>query len=219
MGLRGNHFIDLQSDIIVIDGHAKRVALYTELLLNELERRSFLQLKKTEILKIKRATLLHDIGKCFIPKAILNKKGRLTDEEFSVVKLHTIKGAELIARCEDVLECHDTALSLVREITLCHHERWDGKGYPYQLSGNKIPVPAQIVSLADQYDALRSKRCYKGAYSHTAVVELIAKERGQAFRPEIADAFLDIQDLFGRLACLEEKKLPAEESANIYSTD
>lgn len=208
-----NHVIDLQTDVLVIDGHAKRVALYTELLLTELVRRGFQEIRQTDILKIKRATLLHDIGKCFIPKAILNKKGRLTDEEFSVVKLHTVKGAELIARCEDVLECHDTALSLVREITLCHHERWDGNGYPYRLSGNKIPVAAQVVSLADQYDALRSKRCYKGAYSHAAVVELLAKERGQAFQPEIADAFLDIQDLFGYLARSEGKNLHEMEAA------
>jgi putative two-component system response regulator len=214
-GMRCNHVIDLQTDVTdVLDGHAKRVALYTELLLTELVRRGFQEIKQPDILKIKHATLLHDIGKCFIPKAILNKKGRLTDEEYAIVKLHTIKGAELIARCEDVLECHDTALSLVREITLCHHERWDGNGYPYRLSGNEIPVTAQIVSLADQYDALRSKRCYKGAYSHTSVVELIVKERGQAFRPEIADAFLDIQDLFGQLACSEGEKQPEEETAN-----
>lgn len=216
--MRSNHFIDLQSDILVIDGHAKRVALYTELLLTELERRGFQQIKQTEILKIKRATLLHDIGKCFIPKAILDKKGPLTDEEFSVVKLHTLKGAELIARCEDILECHETALSVARDITLCHHERWDGKGYPYRLSGNKIPIYAQVVSLADQYDALRSKRCYKGAYSHASVVKLIAEESGQAFQPGLVDAFLNVQDLFGYLAYSEEK-LPAEKTANIYRTE
>ena len=199
-----DHFKDTLAADTIIDGHAQRVAIYAELLADELVRREWKGIDHRFVSVIKRATLLHDIGKCFIPKSILNKKGPLTDAEFAVVKLHTIKGAALIARCEDVLGCYETELSLVREIALCHHERWDGQGYPYQLAGEGIPIAAQIVSLADQYDALRSKRCYKGAYSHADVVEWISGERGQRVHPGITDAFLDMQNLFNQLS-LEHK--------------
>lgn len=138
-GMRCNHVIDLQTDVTdVLDGHAKRVALYTELLLTELVRRGFQEIKQPDILKIKHATLLHDIGKCFIPKAILNKKGRLTDEEYAIVKLHTIKGAELIARCEDVLEC------MIRRC------RWYAK-LPFATMSGGMETGIRIGCLAMKY--------------------------------------------------------------------
>lgn len=142
---------------------------------NHIERVGFLSafvaekfgLESEKVKLIKVFAPLHDIGKILIPQNILNKKGRLTDEEFEIVKKHTIYGAKLIG--------NDPFFEVARNIALYHHEKYDGSGYPYGLRGDEIPIEAQIVALIDVYDALRSERPYKKSYSHFEALEILFK--------------------------------------------
>jgi putative two-component system response regulator len=134
------------------------------------------------------ASPMHDIGKVGIPDAILLKPGPLTPEERKTVETHTLMGAEILANPANELMC------MARDIALYHHERWEGNGYPHQLKGGKIPLPARIVGLADVFDALATKRCYKNAYPMDKVVEIIGQERGKHFDPRITDAFFGVLD-------------------------
>lgn len=124
-------------------------------------------LEKEKVNLIRVFAPLHDIGKILIPQNILNKRGRLTDEEFEIVKKHTIYGAKLIGK--------DPFFEVARNIALYHHEKYDGSGYPFGLRGDEIPIEAQIVALVDVYDALRSERPYKKAYSHFETLEILFK--------------------------------------------
>jgi putative two-component system response regulator len=145
------------------------------------------------------ASPLHDIGKVAIPDAILVKPGRLTDEEFEVMKTHTTYGAETL---ELVLEQHP-ANAFVRlgiEIARSHHENWNGAGYPDGLAGDAIPLSARIMAVADCYDAMRSKRCYKSSYSHEVIVDIIVRDSGHHFDPEVVHAFCAVQDTFRRIS-------------------
>jgi putative two-component system response regulator len=134
-------------------------------------------------------TPLHDIGKVGIPDEILRKPGKLTAEEFSVMKTHTTIGASTL---EAVTAAHKNAAYLVmaREIALTHHERWDGTGYPHGLSGRAIPLAGRITAVADVYDALTSKRSYKEAFTHERAVEIIKEGSGKHFDPQMVNAFL-----------------------------
>ncbi len=141
---------------------------------------------------------LHDIGKVGIPDSILLKPGPLTEQEFEVMKRHTVIGGETL----DVLaQTHPEArfLLLARDIAWSHHERYDGSGYPRGLTGSQIPLCGRIVAVADVYDALTSRRVYKDAYSHETAVSIICDGRGSHFDPEILDAFLRRQNDFKRL--------------------
>jgi putative two-component system response regulator len=131
---------------------------------------------------------LHDIGKVIIPDAILLKPGQLNEEEFSVVKTHSLAGAHIL---DAVIKRfpEDTLLQFARDVVLAHHERWDGYGYPYRLAGEDIPLAARIVALADLYDALTSKRVYRNAISHAAAREVIASESGSQLDPAVVAAF------------------------------
>ncbi|MEI8195527.1 MAG: HD domain-containing phosphohydrolase, partial [Phycisphaerae bacterium] len=132
---------------------------------------------------------LHDIGKVAIPDAILLKPGKLTAEEFEIMKTHSAHGA---ATLEAALEQYPDAefLRMARDITLSHHERFNGTGYPHGLHGTQIPLPGRIIALADVYDALTSKRVYKQAYTHEQAHGMIVEESGRHFDPEIVQAFL-----------------------------
>ncbi|SFI29884.1 HD domain-containing phosphohydrolase [Planctomicrobium piriforme] len=138
---------------------------------------------------------LHDIGKVAIPDSILLKPGRLTAEEFEVMKTHTTLGARTLA---DVAECHPNAsyLQMAMDIALTHHERWDGGGYPHGLKGTEIPLCGRITAIADVYDALTSNRVYKEAYSHEVAREIIERDRGTHFDPQLVDAFLHAEEKF-----------------------
>ena len=140
-------------------------------------------------------TPLHDIGKVAIPDYVLLKPGRLTDDEFEIMKRHTTEGA---ATLDSVLQMapHASFLRVARDIALCHHERYDGTGYPRGLSGNGIPLAARIFSLADVYDALISKRVYKPAYSHDVAKNLIVEGEGTQFDPYVVEAFLSLEETF-----------------------
>ncbi|MDA1089594.1 MAG: HD domain-containing protein [Proteobacteria bacterium] len=142
---------------------------------------------------------LHDIGKVGIPDAILLKPGKLTDEEFEIMKTHAAIGNNSLAVAEAELGRNDF-LGFAREISLSHHEKWDGSGYPQGLSGDDIPISGRLMAVADVYDALISKRVYKPAFPHEKAMEIILEGRGKHFDPDIVDALLDSEDTFKDIA-------------------
>jgi len=156
------------------------------------------QIDATFIENIYLTTPLHDIGKVAIPDYVLLKPGRLTDAEFEIMKMHTTEGA---ATLNSVLEVapHASFLRVARDIALCHHERYDGSGYPRGLKGTDIPLSARIFCLADVYDALISKRVYKAAFSHDVAKNLIMEGEGTQFDPQVIAAFLQLEETFRRI--------------------
>ena len=157
-------------------------------------------LSKEEKEQIAIASIMHDVGKIAVPDAILNKPGKLTPDEFEIMKTHTIKGAELLERIPQ-MKRHN-AFKYAYDIARHHHERYDGRGYPDGLKGGEITVWAQIVSLADVYDALVSKRVYKDAYSVDQAVEMIRTGQCGVFDPVLMESFLaceaDIRRIYRR---------------------
>jgi response regulator RpfG family c-di-GMP phosphodiesterase len=151
---------------------------------------------------------LHDIGKIGIPDSILKKPGPLTPEEYKIIQRHVEYGYEVLekARIKSGLE-DESLLQLARDIVSCHHERWDGKGYPQGLKAELIPIPGRIVAVVDMYDALVSKRVYKDRISHEEARELIASSRGERFDPDVVDAFLRTQQQWRQISSthLEEE--------------
>ena len=143
---------------------------------------------------------MHDVGKIAIPDHILNKPGRLTPEEFEIIKTHTIQGALLLERIPQLRE--NSSYQYAWDIARHHHERWDGKGYPDGLKGDEISPWAQVVSIADVYDALSCKQVYKDAFPREQVVEMIRNGQCGIFNPKLLDCFFSIE---GRLAALYNK--------------
>lgn len=174
--------------------HVIHVNTITELLLKCLVRRTDrYTLSKADITLISNASSLHDIGKISIADTILNKPGRLTPEEFEVIKTHSAIGSEILL--ELPLEQKESPLvKVAAEICRWHHERYDGKGYPDGLKGEEIPISAQVVALADVYDALTSKRCYKDAYSHEEALKMILEGKCGAFNPILLECLQEIAD-------------------------
>lgn len=147
-----------------------------------------------------RSAALHDIGKVAIPDAILLKPGRLTAEEFEIMKTHSTHGRDAIANAESILGTPDSFLAHARNIAYCHHERWDGNGYPLGLKGERIPLSARLMAIADVYDALISSRPYKEGMPHARAVAILREGRGSDFDPRILDIFLDINERFREIA-------------------
>ena len=177
--------------------HVKNTQKYVELLCNELKRRRMFEGQLTDeyIAKTVKSTPLHDIGKIRIPDAILQKPGKLTEEEFAVIKNHARYGAEII---EDILGAVEDPdyLKVAREIALYHHERWDGTGYPEHLKGEQIPLCARIMSIADVFDALYEERVYKkGIRPVRVALNVIEDGKGSQFDPEIASVFIELADV------------------------
>ena len=170
-------------------GHSHRVAEYSVLIAKELG------WKQKDIFHLYNAAHLHDIGNIGIPDAILNKPARLTDEEYAVIKEHTIIGAEILKNI--------TLVKHVVEVARSHHECYDGTGYPDGRKGEEIPIQARIVAVADSYDAMRSRRIYRNTLKSEVIYEQFQKNRGVQFDPEITDAFLRLLDE-GRLVIEEE---------------
>jgi putative two-component system response regulator len=133
---------------------------------------------------------MHDVGKIGTPDDILNKEGPLSDWEWAVMREHTKNGAFILSTYPN---------PMAKEIALSHHERWDGSGYPYQLSGEMIPLAARIVTIADVYDALRMERSYKPAMEHEAAVTTMIKEGGSHFDPFLVEVFSSLGDDFKRI--------------------
>ena len=166
---------------------------------------------------------LHDIGKVGVPDAILKKPGKLTDDEFVIMKTHAQIGADALADAAANLG-DSSFLSLAREIALTHHEKWDGTGYPNGLAGTAIPLSGRLMALADVYDALRSPRVYKPAFSHEKAKSIILEGRGSHFDPDIVDAFLMIERDIERLSYdlsdetdLAEKKESGDNEVDIVA--
>ena len=143
---------------------------------------------------------LHDIGKVGIPDRILLKPGKLTVDEFEIMKTHTTLGRDAIQHAEDSLGTKVEFLTLAKEIAYSHQEKWDGSGYPEGTSGNRIPVSARLMAVADVYDALISRRVYKEPMPHEIALEIIRSGRGTHFDPDMTDAFLDMAEEFRSIA-------------------
>ena len=172
--------------------HVRHIRIITELLLHRLlEISSQYPITAEQQDNIPLASALHDIGKIGIDETILNKPGKLTPEEFEVVKTHSMLGAEMLHQLENFNE--QPLLQTAYEITRWHHERWDGRGYPDGLKGDEIPISAQLVALADVYDALTSERCYKKAFSHEKAVQMILNGECGAFNPLLLQCLTDMQ--------------------------
>jgi putative two-component system response regulator len=137
---------------------------------------------------------LHDIGKISVPDRILNKSGKLTDDEFSQMEQHSIIGGNILLDLYEKTE--ESYLLVASQVAMYHHEKWDGSGYPKGLQGDNIPVAARIVALADVYDAISSKRCYKESLDHTMVKDIILKGKGRHFDPRVVEAFLRHEDIW-----------------------
>ena len=136
---------------------------------------------------------LHDIGKIAVPDAILNKPGKLTKEEFDLMKTHTTAGGKIISSIiEMVPDSH--YLDEAKNLATYHHERWDGAGYPTGLAGENIPLSARIMAVADVFDALVSKRSYKEGFPYDKALNIIKEERGTHFDPKLVDAFLAVKE-------------------------
>ena len=168
--------------------HVLHIRTLTDLLLHRLvQKTNRYQLDESDIARISTASALHDIGKIVIPEEILNKPGRLTAEEFAIIKNHTVAGAQMLQDLGQSIARDEPLLQVAHAICRWHHERWDGNGYPDRLKGDEIPIAAQVVALADVYDALTSERCYKHAYDHDTALRMILNGECGAFNPLLLD--------------------------------
>ena len=180
--------------------HLERVRDYCQLLARELAESSpYADHISDEFVDcIQHASPLHDIGKVAIPDCVLLKPGRLTVEEFEVMKTHTVIGAENMQTVYNKY-ADNPFIGMGIEIALYHHERWDGSGYPDGLVGRNIPLSARIMAVADCYDAIRSNRCYRSGLEHDKVKSILLEESGSHFDPEIIKAFLALEDRFNHI--------------------
>lgn len=184
---QANLMVDILSNIIEFrngesGSHVRQIRQLTELLLERLgEETDRYALDQSDILRISLAAAIHDIGKIAVPNEILNKYGRLTEVEFSVMKDHTLIGADMVR--ELPLDQEEPLVRTAYEICRWHHERYDGSGYPDGLGGEEIPISAQVVGLADVYSTMTTDRVYQKARSHEEVMELILSGKCGAFNP------------------------------------
>lgn len=168
--------------------HVKRICGLTKMLMTQVSSMyTEYYLPEEEISKIVTSSVLHDVGKIAIPDSILNKPGRLTKEEYEIMKEHTLKGCEILQKIPHIMDqgLYDYSYDICRH----HHERWDGRGYHDGLSGDEISIWAQVVSVADVYDALTAERVYKKAFSHDTAVEMIHNGECGVFNPKVLNAF------------------------------
>jgi len=167
--------------------HIVRIGQYCTLIAEKL------CLSPSQIKSLKYAAPMHDVGKIGIPDNILTKKGKLTEKEFNIIKKHTIIGSNILANSDAEI------IQMAQKIALSHHEKWNGMGYPYGFSGEKVDIAGRIVCLADCFDALISKRPYKDPYPIEVACDIIIKDRGKYFDPQIVDIFLDNIDELTRI--------------------
>lgn len=181
--------------------HLERIAMYSTRLASALRRDPRYRgiVTPTFVRTIGISSALHDIGKVGVQDRVLLKPGRLEREERDHMQTHTTLGGECIRQIEQQLG-NSNFLGMAREIAYCHHERWDGEGYPVRLWGEEIPLAARIVAIADVYDALSSRRVYKEPYSHEKCVEMIRQEAGKQFDPDLVDVFLGMEAQFREIS-------------------
>ena len=184
--------------------HIRRTQLYVKTLAERLRHHPRFEhlLNDRMIELLYKSAPLHDIGKIGIPDSILLKPGKLTVEEFEIMKTHTTLGRSAIEDAERRLGMRVAFLSVSKEIAYSHQEKWDGSGYPEGLAGDAIPVSARLMAVADVYDALISKRVYKPAFSHDQACGTIVRGKGNHFDPDMVDAFVDIAEDF---RCIAQK--------------
>lgn len=168
--------------------HVRRISGFTEIMLTYLsDNYPEYHMRRTEIDKICNASILHDVGKIATPDNILKKPGRLTNEEFTIMKEHTVRGCEILEKMVDIMDkdIYDYSYDICRH----HHERWDGRGYPDGIKGEDIPIWTQVVAVADVYDALTSPRVYKAPFEHDVAVKMINNNECGTFNPKLLQAF------------------------------
>ena len=186
-------------------GHIKRTSAYVNLILDEMKEKKVhkKELTKDFINSMIKAAPMHDIGKIGIPDSILQKPGKLTDEEFAKMKTHTVLGGEIIQDTFGHLEENSKYADMVYEVAMFHHEKWNGRGYPEGLSGVHIPLCARIMAVADVFDAISAKRCYRDAMPLDKCFEIIQSGSGTDFDPEVVEIFLNarprVEEIYGRL--------------------
>ena len=193
--------------------HIRRTQRYIRVLAEKLKGHDKFAayLSDSMIEQLYKSAPLHDIGKVGIPDHILLKPGKLTPEEFEVMKTHTTLGRDAILAAEKLIDTPSSFLEIAREIAYGHQEKWDGSGYPQGLYGEQIPISARLMAVADVYDALISARPYKKPFTHEAAVELIAKGANAHFDPDVVAAFVELADEFRGIA--EELRDTGTESA------
>lgn len=186
-------------------GHIKRTSAYVNLILDEMKKRNMYrkELTKDYINTMIKAAPMHDIGKIGIPDAILQKPDKLTDDEFLKMKTHTVLGGEIIQETFGHLEENEEYSGLVYDVAMFHHEKWNGRGYPEGISGMHIPLCARIMAVADVFDAVSAKRCYRDAMPLDKCFEIIKAGIGTDFDPEIANLFIEarpkVEEIYNRL--------------------
>ncbi|MBR4201863.1 MAG: HD domain-containing protein [Oscillospiraceae bacterium] len=175
--------------------HVRKTAAYTDIILHELQKEGLYPEILTDdyIDNVVNSAPLHDIGKIQVPDAILNKPGRLTDEEFSVMKQHTSAGRDILTQAIDLVP-NSAYLNEARNLAGYHHEKWDGSGYPTGISGEEIPLSARVMAVADVFDALVSKRSYKEPFTYEAAMKIITEGSGKHFDPTVVNAFVRAGD-------------------------
>jgi len=181
--------------------HIRRTTLLTEIMVAKMIKSEKFKdaLAELNIPSLIKASALHDIGKIGIPDGILLKPGKLTSEEFNIIKTHTTVGSQIIDSISENLPDNDKYLKYAKDICHYHHERWDGNGYPTGLAGEEIPISARIISIVDVYDALVSPRCYKDPFSHDVSLDIIKEGRGTQFDPDIIDLIPEVAEDFKRV--------------------
>lgn len=177
--------------------HIQRISVYTELLAKAAFARGLYSDTITEdfIKLLKRAAPLHDIGKIVVTDVILKKPGKLTLDEFEIIKTHTTEGKKIVKEIIGISDDKEY-IKIAEDVALCHHERWDGNGYPNHLKSYDIPLSARIIAIADVFDALTSERCYKKAFPVEEAFAIIKEEAGTHFDPALIEVFVDIKDDF-----------------------
>jgi putative two-component system response regulator len=182
--------------------HIRRTQHYVRELARHLQHhpRFAAELSDENIELLYRSAPLHDIGKVGIPDNILQKPGRLTNDEFEVMKLHAAYGRDTIMLVEQHLGGSNSFLMFARQIAHSHQEKWDGSGYPERLAGDSIPVAARLMAVADVYDALISRRVYKPAFTHRQALDIMREGRGSHFDPDVLDAFFALEERFAGIA-------------------
>lgn len=176
-------------------GHIRRTSLYVRMLAEELQRRGCYGdvLTKDYMKNLSKAAPMHDIGKIAVPDVILQKPGKLTKEEFEIMKLHAVNGGHIIQETFGHLGDEQYA-QMAYQVARYHHEKWNGKGYPEGLAGERIPLCARIMAIADVFDAVSQSRCYRKAMPLEQCFAIIAEGSGQDFDPVLAEIFLEIKD-------------------------
>ena len=197
-----NAIVTVMADMVesrdeITGGHIERTTLYLKIMLDAMMAQNIYrdEIADWDMEVVISSARLHDVGKIKVSDLILNKPGRLTDEEFAQMRCHAIEGERIVEQIVTKTG-EESFLSHAKIFAGCHHERWDGKGYPRGLLGEAIPLQGRIMAIADVYDALVSERPYKKAFPHEKAVEIISSESGKQFDPNMVSIFLSAQEAF-----------------------